>query len=206
MFPDDATAECWFIEKRWQGSLSCHHCGSTNVQAGAKHETMPFRCRDCRKRSSVRTGTMMQSSKLGYQTWAIAIYLLTSSPKRVSSIRLHKDLNITQKSAWHLAYRLRETWRPRPRSVRRASGRGIEPSLVARQNARRAQREHTVGRGGVDDIRIAGTRDGATKRARVRPVDHIEERALGRFRLDGHRTVLAPHSPVAKRSPSEGYS
>ena len=109
MFPDDATAERWFIEQRWPDGIACHYCGSTNVQTGAKHKTMPFRCREkeCAKRFSVRTGTVMQSSKLGFQTWAIAMYLLTTSLKSVSSLKLHRDLEITQKSAWHLAHRLR---------------------------------------------------------------------------------------------------
>lgn len=108
-FPDDRTAEDWFIEERWGGSPCCPHCGSTNVQAGAKHKTMPFRCREkeCAKRFSVRTGTVMESSKLGYQTWVIAIYLLTTNLKGVSSMKLHRDLDITQKSAWHLAMRIR---------------------------------------------------------------------------------------------------
>ena len=31
-FPDDATAEAWFIERRWPDGISCPHCGSVNVQ------------------------------------------------------------------------------------------------------------------------------------------------------------------------------
>ena len=52
----------------------------------------------------------MQSSKLSLQVWAIALYLLTTNLKGISSMHLHRDLNITQKSAWHLAHRIRETW------------------------------------------------------------------------------------------------
>ena len=57
MFPDDATAERWFAEQRWPEGLHCPYCGSTNVQSGAKHKTMPYRCREkeCAKRFSVRT-------------------------------------------------------------------------------------------------------------------------------------------------------
>ena len=110
MFPDDETAERWFAEQKWGGEPYCSHCESTNVQVGAKHPTMPYRCRDCRRRFSVRTGTVMEGSHLGYQKWAIAIYLLTTSLKGVSSLKLHRDLGITQKSAWHLAHRLRRAW------------------------------------------------------------------------------------------------
>ena len=110
MFPDDEAAERWFCETRWPDGIACPRCGSVKVQTGAAHKTMPMRCRDCRKRFSVRTGTAMQGSNLGYQTWAIAIYLLTTSLKGVSSMKLHRDLGITQKSAWHLAHRIRQAW------------------------------------------------------------------------------------------------
>ena len=50
----------------------------------------------------------MQGSNLGYQIWTIAVYMPTTNLKGVSSMKLHRDLNITQKSAWHLAHRLRE--------------------------------------------------------------------------------------------------
>ncbi len=110
MFPNDATAEKWFAEQRWQDGAHCPHCGSVNVQSDALHKTMPFRCREkeCRKRFSVRTATPMQCSNLGYQVWAIAIYLMTTSLKGVSSMKLHRDLGVTQKTAWHLAHRLRK--------------------------------------------------------------------------------------------------
>ena len=44
-FPDDATAKAWLIEQRWPDGVACPHCGSMNVQSGAKHKTMPYRCR-----------------------------------------------------------------------------------------------------------------------------------------------------------------
>ena len=168
MFPNDAAAERWFIEKRWPDGIRCHYCGSGNVQSGAKHRTMPFRCRNCRQRFSLRTGTVMQSSKLGYQTWAVATYLLTTTRKGVSSMKLHQDLNITHKSAWHLAHRLRETWQNRDG---RAFGEPLkaDETLVGAKatNMHNAQRERLTGRGGVDRTPVADVRDRATKRARA---------------------------------------
>ena len=111
MFPDDKTAERWFADTRWPDGPRCPYCDSEKVQSGATHKTMPYRCRSCRKRFSVKTGTVMQASNLGYQTWAIAIYLIMTNLKGVSSMKLHRDLGISQKSAWHLAHRLREAWR-----------------------------------------------------------------------------------------------
>ena len=52
----------------------------------------------------------MENSKPGFQVWAIAFYLLSTELKGKSSMKLHRDLGMTQKSAWHLAHRIRETW------------------------------------------------------------------------------------------------
>ena len=111
MFPDSATAEAWIIEKRWPDGVICPHCGSHNVQTGASHPTMPMRCRDCRKRFSAKTGTVMQGSNLGYDVWVIAGFLMSTHLKGVASMKLHRDLGVTYRTAWHLAHRLRETWK-----------------------------------------------------------------------------------------------
>lgn len=112
LFPDDDAAERWLIEQRWQGQITCPNviCKSTNIQTGAAHPTMPMRCRTCRRRFSVKTGTPMEASNLGYQVWVIAIFLMSVSLKGVSSMRLYRDLKITQRAAWHLAHRIREAW------------------------------------------------------------------------------------------------
>ena len=75
MFPDDAAAERWFIETRWPDGVHCPACGSVNVQERPTRKPQPYRCRDCRKDFSVKTDTLMHNSKLGFQVWAIAIYL-----------------------------------------------------------------------------------------------------------------------------------
>ena len=111
MFPDDDAAEKWFVEQRWPDGLRCPRCGSENVLDGSKHKTMPYRCRQkgCRKRFSVRTKSIMEASNLGFQIWEIALYLLTTSLKGVSSMKLHRDIKVTQKTAWFLADRIRDS-------------------------------------------------------------------------------------------------
>ncbi|MDE0293342.1 MAG: IS1595 family transposase [Bryobacterales bacterium] len=110
MFPNDEAAEKWFVETRWPTGVNCPRCGSFNVQERPTRKPQPYRCRDCRKDFSVKTDTLMHGSNLGFQTWVIAIYLLTTNLKGVSSMKLHRDLGVTQKTAWYLAHRIRETW------------------------------------------------------------------------------------------------
>ena len=109
MFPDDETAEKWFIESRWPDGVRCALCDSENVSKST-HPQMPFHCRDCRRQFSVKTNTVMRRSKLGYPKWVVAIYRMTTNLKGISSTKLSRDLGVTQKTAWHLAHRIREAW------------------------------------------------------------------------------------------------
>lgn len=111
MFPDEATSRQWFENIRWSnGERHCPHCGSLKTSAVKNETPMPYHCGECREYFSVKTGTVMQSSKVPLQKWVIAIYLLSTSLKGVSSMKLHRDLGVTQKTAWALAQKIREGW------------------------------------------------------------------------------------------------
>ena len=109
-FNTEEKAEKWFVTQRWQGKRHCPRCESDNIQIKTKHPDMPHRCRTCRSYFSVKTGTPMESSNLPLSKWAIGLYLCSTEIKGVSSMKLHRDLNITQKSAWHMAHRIREMY------------------------------------------------------------------------------------------------
>ena len=184
-FPDDATAEKWFAESRWPNGPHCPSCGSTNVQTGANHKTMPYRCRDCRKRFSVKTGSVMEASNLGYQTWAVAIYLALTSLKSVSSMKLHRDLGISQKSAWHLAHRIRTAFQNGgslfggPVEVDETYFGGKRKNM---SNAKRRQlAKEGAGRGSVGKVAVVGAKDRATKQVRAKVVQETDRATLHGF-------------------------
>ena len=172
MFPHDAAAEQWFIRVRWPHGPQCPHCGagSHRVQSGAKHKTMPFRCRDCRKRFSVRSGTVMQHSNLGYQVWATAIYLFMTSLKSVSSMKLHRDLDIAQNSAWHLSHRIRAALCQEGTGF--AGPVEVDETYLGgkRRNMPNAVRKQLTGRGPVGKTAVVGAKDRATKQVAAKAV------------------------------------
>jgi transposase-like protein len=189
-WPNDAAAEEWFMKNRWPNGVACPRCGSTNIETGTAHKTMPFRCRDCRKWFSVRTGTSLQSSKLGYQIWLIAMYLQATSLKGVSSMKLHRDLGITQKSAWFLAHRIREMWRRDhakddvfigPIEADEAFIGGKVKSMSAKR------RKKFKGRGPfANKIAVAGVKDRHTRQVRIRVIGTVTGEALREF-VERHR-------------------
>ena len=110
MFPNEEVSEQWFIQQRWPDGVTCVRCESKNIQVRKTRKPQPYRCRDCRKDFSVKTDTLMHNSKLTLQQWAFAMYQMSTSLKGTSSMKLHRDLEITQKSAWHVGHRIRHMW------------------------------------------------------------------------------------------------
>ena len=171
MFPNDSVAEAWFTEHRWEGTSSCPHCGSANIQAGAQHKTMPYRCREkeCAKRFSVKVGTVMEGSNLGYQVWAIAIYLMTTSLKGVSSMKLHRDLGITQKSAWHLEHRIRESFRLDDDAAKLTGPVEVDEAFFGgKETNKHASKKLRAGPGTVGKTAVVGVKDRKTKEVRAK--------------------------------------
>ena len=161
-FPNDAAAEAWFTGIRWPNGPICPNCEGNNIQSGCAHKTMPYRCRGCGKKFSVRTGTVMQASNLGYQAWAMAIYVLNTGLKGTSSMKLHRDLGITQKSAWHLAHRIRESWADRHETRFIGPVEADETFVGGRERNKHASRRLNAGRGTVGKTAVAGVRDRAS--------------------------------------------
>ena len=185
-FPDDESAEAWLAKQRWEGQPACPRCGSLNVQTGCRHKTMPYRCRekDCAKRFSIKTGTVMQSSKLGPRVWAIAMYILTTGVKGTSSLKMHHDLGVTAKTAWHLAHRIRESW---AESASPARARGPvevdEAYFGGLEKNKHLDKKLRAGRGAVGKTAVAGVLDRATNRINASVLPRTNRATLEPFVL-----------------------
>ncbi len=181
LFPDDETAERWFIETRWPDGPQCIDCQSANVfERKRKHgRQVQFRCRDCKKLFSVKAGTLMQDSKLPFRTWALALYLLSTNLKGASSMKLHRDLDITQKSAWHLAHRIRETWMGHYPAFDGPVE--ADETYIGGLNHNRHKRDRKAGRGGANKVAVAGVKDRATNRVSAATVKGVDGPTLQHF-------------------------
>ena len=109
LIPDEESAAAYIAYIRWRGKPVCPVCGSLDVRGEKTRTSTRFRCRDCAYPFSVRTGTVMEESRLPLRKWLLAAYFIYTSRKGVSSHQLAKMLKTTQKTAWFLLHRIRET-------------------------------------------------------------------------------------------------
>ncbi|MYE00717.1 MAG: IS1595 family transposase [Alphaproteobacteria bacterium] len=172
LFPNDEEAERWFTKTRWPEGVRCPKCGCDNIQERATRKPQPYRCRGCRKDFSVKTDTLMHSSPLGFRIWVIAIFLATTNIKGIASMKQHRDLKVTQKTAWHLAHRIREAWNDEETMF--AGPAESDSTFIGgkRKNMSKAKRkelrEAGAGRGAVGKAEVVGVKDRSTGRIAAR--------------------------------------
>lgn len=109
-YPDEASAERYFIARRWPNGVNCPRCGSVDVQRGAQpgRNRQLWNCQ-CGKQFSVTSGTVMADTKIPLRKWLFAFHIIGASKKGISALQLSRMLGVEYKTAWHLSHRIRET-------------------------------------------------------------------------------------------------
>ena len=191
MFDTEEKAEQWFIEQRWPDDIVCPHCESDNIATIKSRKPQPYRCRTCRKHFSVKTGTLLHSSNIPLSKWAIAFYLYSTNLKGVSSMKLHRDLGIGQKAAWHMGQRIREMWDNQAEKF--AGPVEVDETYVGgKETNKHADKKLNAGRGTVGKSVVAGAKDRESGQVSAQVVPDTKKATLHSFihdKADASATV-----------------
>lgn len=199
LFVNEDAARAFLESKLWPNGPVCPHCACAEIYALTPKAESPkgkhvrkgvYKCKACRKQFTVRIGTIFEESKVPLCKWLMAIHLMTSSKKGVSSHQIARELGITQKSAWFVNHRIREAMKCEPLAGMLSGvveadetfvgGKPANKSLSKRKAYREARKAQGKGSGGmqVDDktpVVVLVERDG---RARARPVERVSTEGL----------------------------
>jgi transposase-like protein len=110
-FHNEAAAFAHLEAVLWANGVACPHCGSVDRASkmeGKSTRLGLWKCYECRKQFTVKVGTVFEAAHIPLHKMLQAVYLMSSSKKGVSAHQLHRTLEITYKSAWFLAHRIRE--------------------------------------------------------------------------------------------------
>jgi len=185
-FPTEEAAREWFEAVIWpNGERCCTRCGSLDT-VEAKHRTMPYRCRDCRRYFSAKMGTALEGSKVTYKQWVYAIYLSLTNLKGVSSLKIRRDLGVSQPTAWFMMHRLREAWGYTPEEFDGPVEVDESHFGGLKKNMHKSKRELVAGRGPAGKTVVVGAKDRATKRVSAKVVDSKDAPTLQGF-VESHR-------------------
>lgn len=114
---DEKAAYEHLAQIRWPEGPVCVHCQSKKVytlNVAGKSQRVVLKCATCRKQFSATVGTIFERSHIPLNKWFMAFQLMSSSKKGMSAHQLHRMLNITYKSAWFLAHRIRHVMKQTP--------------------------------------------------------------------------------------------
>ena len=143
------------------------HC-SCNIRASVstyecKHAKMPYRCRTAASIFLSKPGQSWLAPLIPLLKWLYAIYLDTTSLKGVSSMKLHRDLSVTQKTAWFMQQRIREAFAALGPNVRFGGPVEVDESYIGgRESNKHESKKRRTGRGTAGKTAVAGLRDRPT--------------------------------------------
>lgn len=147
IFQDEEEARKHLEAIRWPDGAICPFCDTQNHVKALGGDSMGpgwYHCGSCRKKFTVRVGTVYERSKIPLHKWVLATHLLCASKKGMSAHQLHRMLGITYKSAWFMVHRIRESMRdddPQPMGGGGSIVEADETYFGRKDNARGSKRK-----------------------------------------------------------------
>lgn len=157
-FPTEQAAIDHLTSIRWARGKFCPVCGNADeTKIGTLVGTNTHKCYVCRKRFSIKVGTIFQDTKLPLRTWYAAIWMITNHPKGIASTTLARDLGITQKTAWFVLHRLRHAARTDSFNAPLSGSVEVDETFVGgRETNKHASKKLNQGRGIVGKTVVLG--------------------------------------------------
>src|SRR5580704_7455804 len=151
-FSDADNSLRYLAAKRWPNGVECPYCSTKEPMFLASRRIWKCRATKCRKQFSVKVGTVLNESPIPVEKWLTAMWLVANCRNGVSSCEIARDLGLTQKTAWFMLHRIRESMQDKT-ATKLAGEVEVDESFIGgkARNMHRARRERVItGTGGKD--------------------------------------------------------
>lgn len=179
---------------RWPKGLTCIRCDGKRVfKFSTKGKTGKdrrlYECVDCRYQYSVTTGTVFHDSHLPLTKWFLAIYMICSSRKGLSAKQLQRELDVTYKTAWYMAHRVRLAIQEDGDFCEKFDGIvEVDGTYVG------GKRPGPRGRGAASKVPIVGIKERTSGQVRMQAVKNVSGRTLAEFIRDHAKPGAEVHT------------
>lgn len=105
-FPTEESCRLHFKNQREHEGINCKRCG--NAAHYWLRSKWQWQCQKCEFRTCLKSGTMMECSKVDLRTWYLAMAFMSFSKKTISASELQRQLNHCKyDTVWRLMHKIR---------------------------------------------------------------------------------------------------
>ena len=108
LFGTEKKCQCHFESQKWPDGFKCRQCGCKEYCTSKRGTQLLYHCRSCRSQESLRSGTLMHGSQQPFMKWYMSIQLMTQSKNCISSLELHRQLDVSYNTAWLIKHKIME--------------------------------------------------------------------------------------------------
>lgn len=174
----------YVVARRWPNGVECPTCGCKDVIFLTNQNRWKCRNEHSKRQFSLKTGTIYEDSPLGLDKWLTATWMVSNCKNGVSSLEIHRALNITQKTAWFLDHRIRVAFGVE--APDKFTGHVEADETFIGQKARNMHKDvrarKITGTGGKDKTMVMGIlergKDGKPSQIRTRVVANRKKKSL----------------------------
>src|SRR5436190_4645393 len=106
-FSDPENVQAYLVARRWPNGVTCSQCGAPNPMYISTRRKWECRTKHSMRQFTLKTGTIFEDSPISIDKWFLAVWMITNCKNGVSSYEIHRDIGVTQKSAWFMLHRIR---------------------------------------------------------------------------------------------------
>jgi transposase-like protein len=188
-FADPNVCVDFVAAMRWPDGVTCPHCQGKRVSYLSSRRIWKCMAKECHKQFSVKTFSIFEDSPIPLDKWLVAVWLVVNCKNGVSSYEIHRDLKVTQKSAWFMLHRIRLALENQ--SFMRMAQEGgpveVDETFVGGKPKNMHERKRKLAKNGnfhTDKPAVMGILDRESRQVRAKVIPNVKREVLQAEILD----------------------